>query len=57
MNNSLVYLALLFAWSIADTIRYVYLAVNLWDKAPKALVWLRYVYLFIGKRKISKSIR
>ncbi|PPJ55015.1 hypothetical protein CBER1_05656 [Cercospora berteroae] len=33
---------LLIAWSIADTIRYAYLALNLHGKAPGWLVWLRY---------------
>lgn len=40
---SRAYLALLLAWSIADSIRYFYLAVNLHGRAPKWLVWLRYV--------------
>lgn len=39
------YLALILAWSLADAIRYFYLALNLHGKAPKALVWLRYVGL------------
>jgi hypothetical protein len=39
------YLALLLAWSVADTIRYLYLALNMHGKAPRGLVWLRYVLL------------
>jgi very-long-chain (3R)-3-hydroxyacyl-CoA dehydratase len=41
--DSHAYLALLLAWSVADTIRYAYLAANLWGKAGRGLVWLRYV--------------
>jgi very-long-chain (3R)-3-hydroxyacyl-CoA dehydratase len=41
--DSHAHLALLLAWSVADTIRYTYLAANLWGKAGKGLVWLRYV--------------
>ena len=41
--TSHAYLALLLAWSVADTIRYLYLAVNMHGKAPRGLVWLRYV--------------
>jgi very-long-chain (3R)-3-hydroxyacyl-CoA dehydratase len=41
--TSHAYLTLLLAWSVADTIRYLYLALNLHGKAPKGLVWLRYV--------------
>lgn len=37
------YLALLLAWSVADTVRYSYLALNLHGRAPRGLVWLRYV--------------
>jgi very-long-chain (3R)-3-hydroxyacyl-CoA dehydratase len=37
------FLILVLAWSIADSIRYLYLALNLHGKAPQALVWLRYV--------------
>ncbi|SMR58782.1 unnamed protein product [Zymoseptoria tritici ST99CH_1E4] len=40
--SSLVFSSLLLAWSIADTVRYGYLAANLHGKAPKWLVWLRY---------------
>jgi very-long-chain (3R)-3-hydroxyacyl-CoA dehydratase len=43
--TSHAYLALLLAWSVADTIRYLYLALNMHGKAPKGLVWLRYVLL------------
>lgn len=38
---SRAYLALLLAWSTADTIRYFYLALNLHGRAPRGLVWLR----------------
>jgi very-long-chain (3R)-3-hydroxyacyl-CoA dehydratase len=41
--TSHAYLTLLLAWSIADTIRYLYLALNMHRKAPTALLWLRYV--------------
>jgi very-long-chain (3R)-3-hydroxyacyl-CoA dehydratase len=34
--------ALLLAWSVADAVRYAYLALNLHGKAPGWLVWLRY---------------
>lgn len=40
---SRAYLALLLAWSVADSIRYFYLALNMHGKAPRGLVWLRYV--------------
>jgi len=43
------YLALLLAWSVADTIRYLYLAFNMHGKASKGLVWLRYVTIGPGK--------
>lgn len=40
------------AWSLADGIRYLYLALNLHKKAPQALVWLRQVniifWLYVG---------
>ena len=42
------YLALLLAWSVADTIRYLYLAFNMHGKASKGLVWLRYVTIGPG---------
>jgi very-long-chain (3R)-3-hydroxyacyl-CoA dehydratase len=41
--DSSAYTALVLAWSVADMIRYAYLAVNLWDVAPGWLVWLRCV--------------
>jgi very-long-chain (3R)-3-hydroxyacyl-CoA dehydratase len=41
--SSSAYLALLLAWSVADTIRYVYLAMKIWGKAPRGLLCLRYV--------------
>ncbi|KAI4692408.1 hypothetical protein J4E81_006822 [Alternaria sp. BMP 2799] len=44
--TSHAYLALLLAWSVADTIRYLYLAVNMHGKAPKGLVWLRYTMFY-----------
>jgi very-long-chain (3R)-3-hydroxyacyl-CoA dehydratase len=31
---------------MADTIRYTYLAANLWNKAPQWLVWSRYSMFF-----------
>lgn len=45
--SSSAYLALLVAWSAADVVRYVYLALHLWGLAPGELVWLRYVELFL----------
>jgi very-long-chain (3R)-3-hydroxyacyl-CoA dehydratase len=42
---SSAFLVLVLAWSVADTVRYVYLAVNLHGKAPAVLVWLRYVII------------
>ncbi|KNG48133.1 PTPLA-domain-containing protein [Stemphylium lycopersici] len=44
--TSHAYLALLLAWSVADTIRYLYLALNMHGKAPKGLVWLRYTMFY-----------
>ncbi|CAA9963268.1 Protein tyrosine phosphatase [Pyrenophora teres f. maculata] len=44
--TSHAYLALLLAWSVADTIRYLYLAFNMHGKAPKGLVWLRYTMFY-----------
>ena len=43
--DSRAYLALLLAWSVADTIRYLYLALNMHGKASKGMIWLRYVLL------------
>lgn len=37
------YFVLLLAWSVADTIRYLYLALNMHGKAPRGMVWLRYM--------------
>jgi very-long-chain (3R)-3-hydroxyacyl-CoA dehydratase len=39
--TSVAFTALLLAWSIADTVRYIYLAANLHGKAPEWLIWLR----------------
>ena len=39
--------ALLIAWSVADTIRYAYLALNIHGQAPEWLVWLRYSMFFV----------
>lgn len=36
------FFVLVLAWSVADSIRYLYLALNLHGKAPQGLVWLRY---------------
>jgi hypothetical protein len=44
--SSHAYAALVLAWSIADTIRYAYLAANLWGAAPKWLIWLRYTMFY-----------
>ncbi|EOA83495.1 hypothetical protein ACJQWK_00257 [Exserohilum turcicum] len=40
--SSSAYVALVLAWSVADGIRYLYLALNMHGKAPALLVWLRY---------------
>ncbi|KAF2821468.1 PTPLA-domain-containing protein [Ophiobolus disseminans] len=40
------YLALVLAWSLADAIRYTYLALNVHGMAPKGLVWLRYTMFY-----------
>lgn len=39
--SSQAFFILNIAWSLADGIRYLYLALNLHGKAPQALVWLR----------------
>ncbi|KAF1917495.1 tyrosine phosphatase-like protein [Ampelomyces quisqualis] len=44
--SSHAYLALLLAWSTADTIRYTYLALKMWNTAPQRLLWLRYTMFF-----------
>ncbi|EUC35757.1 hypothetical protein COCVIDRAFT_41016 [Bipolaris victoriae FI3] len=44
--SSNAYLALLLAWSTADTIRYLYLALNMHGRAPGWLVWLRYTMFY-----------
>lgn len=41
--SSSAYVALVLAWSVADGIRYLYLALNMHGKAPALLVWLRCV--------------
>ncbi|KAL0931465.1 protein tyrosine phosphatase [Colletotrichum truncatum] len=44
--SSNAYLALVLAWSTADTVRYAYLTLNLHGKASSALVWLRYTLFY-----------
>ncbi|KAL1612779.1 hypothetical protein SLS60_001008 [Paraconiothyrium brasiliense] len=44
--SSQAFLILLLAWSAADSIRYLCLAMNLHGKAPKPLVWLRYTMFY-----------
>ncbi|KAH6852304.1 PTPLA-domain-containing protein [Alternaria alternata] len=44
--DSRAYLALLLAWSVADTIRYLYLALNMHGKASKGMIWLRYTMFY-----------
>lgn len=39
--SSHAYTALLLAWSVADSIRYVYLALNMHGRAPGWLAWVR----------------
>jgi very-long-chain (3R)-3-hydroxyacyl-CoA dehydratase len=41
-TQSSAYLALVLAWSVADSVRYLYLVLHLHGAAPKWLVWLRY---------------
>ncbi|KAF3037473.1 hypothetical protein E8E12_003391 [Didymella heteroderae] len=43
---SQAFFVLVVAWAIADSIRYLYLALNLHGKAPRALVWLRYTMFY-----------
>ncbi|KAL1655773.1 hypothetical protein SLS61_001797 [Didymella pomorum] len=43
---STAFCTLVLAWSVADSIRYLYLALNLHGKAPQALVWLRYTMFY-----------
>ncbi|KAF2629462.1 PTPLA-domain-containing protein [Macroventuria anomochaeta] len=43
---SSAFFILVLAWSIADSIRYLYLTLNLHGKAPQALVWLRYTMFY-----------
>ncbi|KAM3416313.1 Very-long-chain (3R)-3-hydroxyacyl-CoA dehydratase [Cercospora zeina] len=45
--TSIAFPALLIAWSIADTIRYAYLALNLHGKAPDSLIWVRYSMFYV----------
>ncbi|CAI6333746.1 unnamed protein product [Periconia digitata] len=45
--SSDAYFLLLLAWSVADTIRYLYLALNLHGRAPRGLVWTRYTMFYI----------
>ncbi|KAJ4343712.1 hypothetical protein N0V95_006542 [Ascochyta clinopodiicola] len=50
------FLVLVLAWSVADSIRYLYLALNLHGKAPLALIWLRKKTLG-GDQKPAKLIK
>ncbi|UPX21352.1 Very-long-chain (3R)-3-hydroxyacyl-CoA dehydratase [Ascochyta rabiei] len=43
---SRAFMVLVLAWSVADSIRYLYLALNLHGKAPQALIWLRYTMFY-----------
>ncbi|KAH6625890.1 tyrosine phosphatase-like protein [Boeremia exigua] len=45
-SASHAFLILVLAWAIADSIRYLYLMLNLHAKAPRALVWLRYTMFY-----------
>ncbi|KAF1927307.1 PTPLA-domain-containing protein [Didymella exigua CBS 183.55] len=40
------FFVLVLAWSVADSTRYLYLALNLHGKAPQALTWLRYTMFY-----------
>lgn len=44
---SFAFPALLLAWSAADAIRYVFLTLHLWGKAPRGLVWVRYSMFYV----------
>lgn len=44
---SIAFPALLLAWSAADAIRYVFLTLHLWGKAPRGLVWVRYSMFYV----------
>ncbi|PSN73837.1 PTPLA-domain-containing protein [Corynespora cassiicola Philippines] len=45
-RDSAAYGALVSAWALADSVRYLYLAMNLHGLAPGALVWLRYTMFY-----------
>jgi len=38
---------LLFAWSIAEATRYIYYALNIYDKVPGFLTWCRYSFFIL----------
>ncbi|EMF10515.1 PTPLA-domain-containing protein [Sphaerulina musiva SO2202] len=44
---SFAFPALLLAWSAADAIRYVFLTLHLWGRAPRGLVWVRYSMFYV----------
>ncbi|KAF2846406.1 PTPLA-domain-containing protein [Plenodomus tracheiphilus IPT5] len=44
---SSAYYALVLAWSVADGVRYAYLALNMHGVAPGWLVWVRYTMFYI----------
>lgn len=56
--SSHAFLVLVLAWAVADSIRYLYLALNLHGKAPQGLAWLRYVNRMIlrWKRMTSREM-
>ncbi|KAF3008417.1 hypothetical protein E8E13_001984 [Curvularia kusanoi] len=45
--SSQAFPTLVLAWAVADSIRYLYLALNLHGAAPRALVWLRYTMFYM----------
>ncbi len=38
---------MIFAWSLVESIRYLYLALNLFDMSPKWLLWARYSFFYL----------
>jgi len=43
-QSSLGLLLLIVAWSIAESTRYIYYALNIYDMVPHALTWARYTF-------------
>jgi very-long-chain (3R)-3-hydroxyacyl-CoA dehydratase len=45
--DSYAFPALVIAWSAADGVRYIYLALNMHDRAPRWLLWTRYSMFYV----------